>query len=75
VPGPTSKRYRAALGFALKDRTPPDNHAGLRALSTAIELRGDPSTERKEFHEFARAIVRLRLAGPGELDETTRLAG
>jgi hypothetical protein len=66
---PTSKRYWAALGFALKDKAPPDNRAAEHALTRAIELRGDPVTEHKEFYEFTRAIVRVRLLDENAADE------
>jgi hypothetical protein len=71
---PHSKRYWAALGFSLKDQAIPDNRGALKALTRAIELRGDPTTEGKEYYEFARAIVRIRLLEGGQPDEPTQRA-
>jgi hypothetical protein len=43
-------------------------------LTQAIELRGDPLIEGKEYYELARAIVRIRLLEDDEPDERTRRA-
>ncbi|GIG63650.1 hypothetical protein Lfu02_80220 [Longispora fulva] len=70
--GPANHRYWAALGYAYKDSAPPNNSGALAALTRAIERRGDPRTTGKEFYEFARALVRIRLLDGKPADERTQ---
>lgn len=49
------------LGYALKDKSPPDNQGAIQALSSAIEVRdrGDDK-DRYRFYELNRAICKIR---------------
>ncbi|MEV6521596.1 hypothetical protein AB0M43_06655 [Longispora sp. NPDC051575] len=71
--GPGNHRYWGALGFAYKDAESPNDAGALIALTRAIECRGDARTTGKEFYEFARALVRLRLLGGGPDDRALAL--
>ena len=47
------------LGFALKDKEPPDWEEAETELSTAIDMRGDWREKGWLYYEFARAICRI----------------
>lgn len=47
------------LGFALKDKEPPDWQAAEAELGTAISIRGDWREKRWLYYEFARAVCRI----------------
>ncbi len=58
------KRYHnnhGQLGFALKDREPPEFKEAERELSTAIEIRDSQSDPGALDYEFVRAFCRIKL--------------
>jgi hypothetical protein len=53
-------RNYSQLGYALMDKRQPDYVAAERALSTAIEIRGNAAENGYELYEFSRAVCRIR---------------
>jgi hypothetical protein len=54
-------RNHGQLGYALKDRRPPDWRGAEEELSKAIDIRGDWRARGWLFYEFNRAICRIAL--------------
>ncbi|HEV2360937.1 MAG TPA: hypothetical protein VGS21_04475, partial [Acidimicrobiales bacterium] len=55
-------RNHGELGFALKDSAPPDFAGGLTELTTAINMRGGPASEKGwATYEANRAVCRINL--------------
>lgn len=55
-------RSHGSLGFALKDQVTPDWQAALAELTTAIEIRGTPPSEKGwAVYEMNRALCRIHL--------------
>jgi hypothetical protein len=51
--------YRGQLGYALKDRRPPESDAAVEALGEAIRLRDAAGDVGYLFYEFNRAMARI----------------
>jgi hypothetical protein len=71
VASDTDHRYHrnfAQLGFALKDRVPPDYDRAIQMLSEAIRIRGDRG---HAAYEFNRAVARIG-ADPAKTPEALR---
>jgi uncharacterized protein YecE (DUF72 family) len=58
---PGNHRNHAQLAYALKDQLSPDWGGALKALDTAIELRGPWEREGYLFYEMNRALCRVML--------------
>ncbi len=54
-------RNHGQLGFALKDKEPPDWREAEAELTNAIMIRGDPNVEGYWLYELNRAICRIKL--------------
>lgn len=54
-------RNHAQLGYALKDKHPPDWQGAIDAINRAIEIRGDAEKRNWLFYEFNRALCRIQL--------------
>jgi len=54
-------RNHADLGFALKDKNPPDYAEAVKALERAIEIRGDWHVKGWVLYEYNVAICRIEL--------------
>jgi hypothetical protein len=54
-------RNKAELGFALKDKEPPDYEAARKCLDDAIAIRGTKASGQYALYEFNRAVCRIHL--------------
>ena len=57
-------RNHAQLGYALKDKEPPDFAAAEAELTEAIKLRNDDGDRGFLLYEFNRALARIGAFGP-----------
>lgn len=73
------KRYHnnyGQLGFALKDKEPPEYEKAVAQLTEAIKIRNAQKEAGWLYYEFARAICRIKLGeGRPMSDETRRQIG
>lgn len=56
-------RHFGSLGFALKDKDPPDLGGAIEALTTAVTVRGDSPTSGFRLYEWSRAASRILALG------------